>query len=69
MQCDKAAFVETLSCVRRELLAARVPGGHWEGALSSSALSTATAVCALAVSDREGYAPLVARGLAWLAVL
>ncbi|MBI5387553.1 MAG: squalene--hopene cyclase [Verrucomicrobia bacterium] len=34
------------------LLAARVPGGHWEGELSSSALSTATAVTALAVRHK-----------------
>jgi len=32
---------------RRDLLAQRVPGGHWVGELSSSALSTATAVSAL----------------------
>lgn len=36
------------------LLAARVPGGHWEGELSSSALSTATAVTALAIHARAG---------------
>jgi len=36
-----------------ELLAARVPAGHWVGKLSSSALSTATAVTALAVAQRE----------------
>ncbi|MXZ34730.1 MAG: squalene--hopene cyclase, partial [Acidobacteria bacterium] len=36
------------------LLDSRVPAGHWEGELSSSALSTATAVLALAVVLREG---------------
>jgi squalene-hopene/tetraprenyl-beta-curcumene cyclase len=34
---------------KRELLAERTPDGHWIGELSSSALSTATAVSALAV--------------------
>src|SRR5581483_7869947 len=35
--------------VREELLAERTPDGHWIGELSSSALSTATAVSALSV--------------------
>ena len=30
------------------------PGGYWQGELSSSALSTATAVVALALADGEG---------------
>lgn len=46
------------------LLEQRLPGGYWEGRLSSSALSTATAVVALAaVGDRE----FVGRGARWLA--
>jgi len=36
--------------VSAALLAARNPHGHWTGELSSSALATATAVCALAVA-------------------
>lgn len=52
---------------RRELLAARTSDGHWVGELSSSALSTATAVCALAVVDREsGHASRIYQGLEWL---
>jgi len=47
------------------------PGGYWEGCLSSSALSTATAVIALArlpgSSKATGDDSLVARGLRWLA--
>ncbi|MEX2176992.1 MAG: prenyltransferase/squalene oxidase repeat-containing protein [Pirellulaceae bacterium] len=39
---------------KRELLAERTPTGHWEGELSSSALSTATAVSALAVVRGRG---------------
>jgi len=57
--------------VTRHLLRLRRPEGYWEGRLSSSALSTATAVSALAVAAtaeqrRPMDDPLVARGLAWL---
>jgi squalene-hopene/tetraprenyl-beta-curcumene cyclase len=59
--------------VRDELLAERTPDGHWVGALSSSALSTATAVSALAVvrSQESGarsqeLGELVRRGVEWL---
>ena len=62
----------TLLGARRALLQARTAAGHWDGQLSSSALSTATAVVALALvsqqtpdessRDRE----LVRRGVAWL---
>jgi squalene-hopene/tetraprenyl-beta-curcumene cyclase len=59
---------------RRDLLAQRVPAGHWVGELCSSALSTATATSALAVvarqtaddSRREACRQLVARGIDWL---
>jgi squalene-hopene/tetraprenyl-beta-curcumene cyclase len=52
------------------LLAERDPGGHWTGELSSSALSTATAVTTLALRDRTGettHADRIRAGLAWLA--
>ena len=45
---------QTLTRAAGKLLDSRVPAGHWEGELSSSALSTATAVLALAVVLREG---------------
>ena len=45
---------QALASATRKLLESRVPAGHWEGELSSSALSTATAVLALAVVLREG---------------
>ncbi len=52
------------------LLAARNAAGHWEGELSSSALSTATAVIALTLVDRRqprpGLGTLVRDGTAWL---
>ena len=41
--------------------------GAWEGELSSSALSTATAVLALATLDRQAEAQRIRRGLEWLA--
>src|SRR6516225_1631730 len=52
------------------LLAERTPDGHWVGELSTSALSTATAVIALyLVGERGGqrHDDLVAGGLRWLA--
>jgi squalene-hopene/tetraprenyl-beta-curcumene cyclase len=56
--------------VHGELLARRAPNGAWSGELSSSALSTATAVTALAALDRcrgdDSHAALIHRGLAWL---
>ena len=49
------------------LMALRGPAGHWRGRLSSSALSTATAVTALALIDGPGHGRLVRGGLDWLA--
>jgi squalene-hopene/tetraprenyl-beta-curcumene cyclase len=54
------------------LLAERTPEGHWVGELSTSALSTATAVGALAlvqkhVAPHDQYDGLIAGGLRWLA--
>jgi squalene-hopene/tetraprenyl-beta-curcumene cyclase len=48
------------------LLAERTAAGHWVGELSTSALSTAVAVGALALVDRASHAPLIAGGLGWL---
>ena len=57
----------TLERLRAQLLAARA-GDHWPGELSSSALSTATAVVAIATARQaSGDHVLVARGLTWLA--
>ena len=53
------------SALRERLLAARTPAGHWEGELSSSPLSTATAVTALTLAG--GHEGLVRGGLHWLA--
>ncbi|HYV37497.1 MAG TPA: prenyltransferase/squalene oxidase repeat-containing protein [Gemmataceae bacterium] len=53
------------------LLAERTPEGHWVGELSSSALSTATAISALALVQKHTgdtiHQPLIDGGVAWLA--
>ena len=51
--------------MRDQLLAERTRAGHWEGELSSSALATATAVCALTIVGQHD--DLVRNGLRWLA--
>ncbi len=51
---------------RSHLLALRNEAGHWEGELSSSALSTATAIVALTMVDAEVHRERVARGTSWL---
>ena len=48
------------------ILARRNDQGYWEGKLSSSALSTATAVTALAVCDAKKYRVLIDQGIQWL---
>ena len=58
---------EAHGTAREVLLGERTSGGFWTGCLSSSALSTATAVSALSVSGRERFAALVAAGVRWLA--
>ena len=64
---DRTAFGRTLAAARQRLLDARGAGGHWVGRLSSSALSTTTALCALSLADRSEHARLIAGGLDWLA--
>ncbi|RPH83136.1 MAG: squalene--hopene cyclase, partial [Planctomycetaceae bacterium] len=67
-----AAARVALDQLREELLAMRTPGGHWEGELSASALSTATAISALsALVLHRAIEPsevecLIRRGLAYL---
>ena len=51
---------------RDALLAERVPAGHWVGELSTSALSTATAVMALHLADSHQHSELIAKGIRWL---
>ena len=56
-----------LAKATQALLAELNPAGHWSGELSSSALSTATAVVALGAVDREQHRELIAGGQRWLA--
>ncbi len=57
---------QMIANVRSGLLAERNPDGHWEGELSSSPLSTATAIVALQTVDPEKYRELVVSGRDWL---
>jgi squalene-hopene/tetraprenyl-beta-curcumene cyclase len=57
---------EAIANTRAHLLSLRNESGYWEGKLSSSALSTATAVVALHTVDTEQHASAIARGAAWL---
>jgi len=63
---DKNDLDVTLAALRQSLLALRRSDGSWVGSLSSSALSTATAVFALARMDAAGHRSLIDRGLNWL---
>jgi len=67
IEIDSDVLDESLAVLRRRLLAFRTGEGHWVGELSSSAVSTATAVFALATVDRRKHRVLVRRGLEWLA--
>ncbi len=74
---DATRLQRCLKKARNALLAERNAQGHWEGELSNSALSTATAITALAIWEREvgGHHPegrdrrvkAVRAGLNWLA--
>jgi squalene-hopene/tetraprenyl-beta-curcumene cyclase len=52
---------------RQALLAERCPAGHWEGELSTSALSTATAVMALHYTNPFEHRERIDAGMKWLA--
>ena len=68
---DSQRLRAALTKATTELLAERNAQGFWEGELSSSALSTATAVTALAVAGRESqisnFQSQIDYGLRWLA--
>ena len=57
---------EAYETVRDSLLSEQLPEGYWLGELPPSALSTATAVSALSVVSRDGFANLIAPALEWL---
>jgi len=60
------ALDRAIANTQAHLHALRSASGHWEGRLSSSALSTATAIVALALVDREKHAQPIAAGARWL---
>src|SRR5215208_3251941 len=68
---DRDRLAPALQKARTALLARRNAAGHWTGELSSSALSTATAVTALAIAERASgsnrFADRIFAGLNWLA--
>lgn len=68
---DRERLNRAVARVNEELPAAIGPNGHWVGELSSSALSTATAVTALALVQRESqisnHQSQIRTGLDWLA--
>jgi len=57
---------QAIANTRAHLLSLRNAQGHWEGELSSSALSTATAIVALSLVDSAAHGARVARGARWL---
>jgi squalene-hopene/tetraprenyl-beta-curcumene cyclase len=80
---DPERLLTAYETARNDLLLERVPEGHWIGELASSALSTATAVSALAIvqrhlptnaagrfaneSEEQSLCELIMAGLQWLA--
>ena len=62
MDALDSAIVST----QAHLHALRTTDGHWAGHLSSSALSTATAIVALSLVDRDRHALHITAGAQWL---
>ena len=53
-QVDRQRLADAHHTVRSQLLAERTSAGHWIGELSSSPLSTATAISALVLAEQSG---------------
>ncbi len=66
MVIDGERFRRFREQARDALLRERVPGGHWEGELSTSALSTATSIVALHCVDAATHRETIRRGADWL---
>ncbi|MFO1483999.1 MAG: prenyltransferase/squalene oxidase repeat-containing protein [Verrucomicrobiaceae bacterium] len=60
------ALDRAIAATQAHLDSLRTADGHWEGHLSSSALSTATAIVALSLVDREKHAAPIQKGAQWL---
>ncbi len=63
---DRARLQESLTNAQNELLSRRNRAGHWEGRLSTSALSTATALVALGLVDEKEHSARIAKACRWL---
>lgn len=61
-----AELDRAIASTQAHLLSLRNEKGHWEGELSSSALSTATAIVALKLVDAAKHADFIEKGAAWL---
>lgn len=61
-----AELDRAITNTQAHLLSLRNEKGHWEGELSSSALSTATAIVALKLVDAAKHADFIEKGAAWL---
>ncbi len=66
MDLNKCDIDNTTTLLKNHLLRRRTSEGYWQSKLSSSALSTATAVFALEMVDEEKYKSLIFKGLDWL---
>jgi squalene-hopene/tetraprenyl-beta-curcumene cyclase len=64
--CDAARLESIHRRLEEALLAELTPDGHWEGFLSSSALSTAVAAFALSRFDPAAHQSQIARARSWL---
>ncbi len=63
---DQLTAKETLERARLALLSERNSKGHWEGELSTSALSTATALVALGCAEEKRHASQISAAAIWL---
>lgn len=61
-----AELDRAIASTQAHLLSLRNEQGHWEGELSSSALSTATAIVALKLVDAAKHTAFIEKGAAWL---
>ncbi len=66
MDIDQRPLGERLNDLKSRLVNSRGESAHWRGRLSSSPLSTATAVFALSSVDPAQHRSLIANGLDWL---
>ena len=64
---SQETIIEARDALRQRLLNQRNEHGFWEGRLSSSALSTATGVTALAAMDANRHRTAIDIGIRWLA--